>query len=372
MRAGAAFSNPISAMAIASYVNTADDQAAQPHYGVNNNVTIDQISAFVAGGIGNHFGGFTQWTWDGVGRAFSWDNIDLRVSDRETVKGSDVLFGLSLNNNPGVQDGWNTLAAWGFPYTGSDLAPAPAAATIFDGGPAQSVLGATAFAYWDSSFYSEAGLYWTPSHRFLSAMGTDEGPGPISGAAPYFRAAYQKDFGNHNFEVGAFAFLPDLHPGGDRSTGRTDSYVDIGLDASYQYIGDNNIYTVNARYSHEQQSLDATYLLGAAANRSNTLEDFRLDAAYYWHNMIGGSAQFFDTWGSADALLYAGNSGFRPDSSGVNFQVDGTVFGRDMDVLDGRFNVRAGMQYTVYSKFDGATHGASGNDTLRLFVWTAL
>ncbi|HWA04102.1 MAG TPA: hypothetical protein VG819_11325 [Rhizomicrobium sp.] len=372
MRAGTGFTNPLSAMAIASFVNTADDQPAQPHYDVNNNVTIDQISAFVAGGIGNHFGGFTQWTWDGVGRAFSWDNIDLRVSDHATVAGGDLLFGMSLNNSPGVEDAWNTLAAWGFPYSGSDLAPAPAAATMFDGSLAQSVLGASAFAMWNSSLYLETGLYWTPSHNFLSAMGTDEGPGPIDGAAPYVRAAYQKDYGNQNFEIGAFAFLPDILPGGDTSTGRTDSYSDVGIDGSYQYLAGGDIYSLNARYSHEQQDLNASWLLGGAAHRSNTLEDFRLDASYYWQNTIGGTVQFFDTWGSPDAVLYAGNPGFRPDSTGVTFQVDGTLFGRDMDVLDGRFNVRAGLQYTVYSRFDGGSGNASGNDTLRLFLWTAL
>jgi len=114
MRAGSAFTNPISAMAVASYVNTASDQPSPPapHYGVNNNVTVDQVSAFVAGGIGDHFGGFTQWTYDGVGRAFSWDNIDLRATDHVTVRNMDVLLGVSLNNAPSVQDAWNSLPAW--------------------------------------------------------------------------------------------------------------------------------------------------------------------------------------------------------------------------------------------------------------------
>src|SRR5690348_13934778 len=105
MRAGQDFSNPVSAMAIVSYINTAKDQAAPPapHYGPNNNVTVDQISLFVAGGIGDHFGGFTQWTYDGVGRAVGWDNIDLRATTHTTLFGSDALIGLSLNNAPGVQ-----------------------------------------------------------------------------------------------------------------------------------------------------------------------------------------------------------------------------------------------------------------------------
>jgi hypothetical protein len=371
---------PVSAMAMASYLHTATDQASPPadHYSVNDNITLDQVSLFVAGGWGSHVGVFSQWTYDGVGRAFSWDNLDFRLTDSETLLGNDVQFGLSFTNNPGIQDPWNTLPAWGFPFTSSALAPAPAAGTIFDGGLAQNVFGTTAYGWWNSSIYTEFGLYWTPSSGFLSAMGTDFGPGPIHGLAPYARVAYQKDFGEQNFEVGAFGFFPSLNPSGDTTTGKTDSYRDFGIDGTYQYMGDGaNIYTLNARYTHESQSLDASALLGAAANRSNRLDDFRFDASYYWHNTIGGTVQWFNTWGSADALLYAGNSTFKPDSSGFTFQVDGTPFGEDPPL--GRFGMRVGLQYTIFTKFNGATRNydgtgrnASDNDTLRLFAWFAL
>ncbi len=382
LRAGPNFTAPVSAMLEASYVNTAKDQSSPPapHYGDNNNATIDQASLFVAGGVGDHFGGFTQWTYDGVGRAFAWDNLDLRAVDHLTVSGSDVLVGLSLNNAPAVEDAWNTLPAWGYPYSGSDLSPAPATTTIFDGGLAQSVLGVTAYAYWDSSIYTEAGLYWTPSHGFLTTFGTDEGPGPIDGAAPYFRLAYQKDFGAQNFEIGAFGFFPDLHPGGDTSTGKADSYKDYGIDGSYQFLDENNnYYTLNARYTHEEEDLAATRLLGGAAKGSDTLDDFRFDGSYYWHNKIGATVQFFNTTGSADPLLYADNLTFKPDSTGVEFQIDGTPWGDDVSPFGPRFNLRVGLQYTLYTKFDGASsnydgtgRNASDNDTFRIFTWFAL
>ena len=36
------------------------------------------------------------------------------------------------------------------------------------------------------------------------------------------------------------------------STGKTNSYSDIGIDGSYQFMGDgDNIYTLNARYTNE-------------------------------------------------------------------------------------------------------------------------
>ncbi|GAA0582137.1 cytochrome C [Rhizomicrobium electricum] len=373
---------PMSAMAVSSFVTSSKAQDTPPadHYSTNNNFSLDQVSLFVAGGIGDHFGGFVQLTYDGVGRTFSWDNADIRVTDHVTVFGNDVLVGLSFNNSPGVQDVWNTLPAWGFPYTSSALAPAPAVGTMFDGGFAQSVLGTSAYAYWNDHIYTEVGLYWTPANRFLIAMGSTSGPGPISGAAPYFRVAYQKDYGNQNFSIGGFGFFPSIDPGGDTTTGKTDSYADFGLDASYQYIGDgDNIYALNARYTHEAQDLTATALLGGAEKSNNTLDDIRFDASYYWHNLVGGSVQFFNTEGSSDALLYADNRTLSPRSTGVTFQIDATPWGQGDAPLGGRLSLRVGLQYTAYMRFDGAGsnydgngRNASDNNTLRIFTWLAL
>ena len=75
------------------------------------------------------------------------------------LHGQSAVIGLSVNNNPGVQDPWNTMAAWGFPYTDSALAPAPSAGTLLDGALAQSVLGVSAYGWWNSNFYTEAAVY---------------------------------------------------------------------------------------------------------------------------------------------------------------------------------------------------------------------
>jgi hypothetical protein len=373
---------PVSAMAVSSFVTSAKAQDAPPadHYSTNNNFSLDQVSLFVAGGIGDHFGGFLQLTYDGVGRVFSWDNADFRAIDHVNLFGDDVLLGLSVNNNPGVQDVWNTTPAWGFPYTSSALAPAPAVGTMFDGGFAQSVLGTSVYAYWNDSIYTEVGLYFTPADRFLIAMGSTSGPGPISGAAPYFRVAYQKDYGSQNFSIGGFGFFPSIDPGGDTSTGKTDFYADFGLDASYQYIGDgDNIYALNTRYTHESQELSATYLLGGAVKPNNSLDDFRIDASYYWHNLLGGSVQFFNTEGSSDILLYPDNRTNSPRSTGFTFQIDATPWGQGDAPLGGRLSLRVGLQYTAYMRFDGANsnydgmgRNASDNNTLRIFTWLAL
>jgi hypothetical protein len=382
MRSGSDFTAPVSAMAVASYIHTAKDQPSPPapHYATNDNLTLDQASLFLAGGYGDHFGGLAQFTYDGVGRALTWDNLDLRAVDHGTVDGEDLLFGLTFNNNPGVEDAWNTFPAWGFPYTGSDLSPAPATGTVLASALAQTVVGLNAYVWWNSSIYAEAGLYVTPGKNFLRAMGvSSDDPGPLSGAAPYLRAAYAKSYDDQNYQVGVFGFFPDIYPGNDHSVGKADHYRDVGVDASYQFTGDGtNIYQVNAIYTNEHQSLGASSLLGASST-SDTLNDVRFDASYYWHNEIGGTVQFFNTWGSRDALLYADNATFKPDSTGFVFQVDGTPFGVEPSGLGVRFNIRVGAQYTVYTKFDGAAsnydglgRNASDNNTIRVFTWLAL
>ena len=383
MRAGEQFTPPVSAMIVESYVQTSKDQPGgpAPHYAPNNNVVLDQASAFVAGGIGDHFGAFSQWTYDGVGRSVSWDNLDVRVTDDDMVWGHDVRFGIDFNNSPSVQDVWNTLPAWGFFYTNSALAPSPAAAPVLDGTLAQLVTGTSVYAWADMSYYAEIGVYWTPSHGSTRAMGVDPAGdfGTIAGAAPYFRLAYQQDNGPDNWEVGLFGFFPSIHPFGDRTTGTSDHYDDVGIDASYQYIGDNNnIYQVNARYIYESQSFDATALLGGATHLNDSLNEVKVDGSYYWHNTLGGTVSLFDTWGSTDPLLYAANTALKPDSQGMLFQIDATPFGGENDYFGRHLNLRVGLQYTVYTKFDGSSHNfdgtgrnASDNDTLRVFAWFA-
>lgn len=373
------FNVPLAIFAISSYVRTRKDQpeAPAPSFRTNDNVALDQVSLFLAGGFGHHLGAFVQTTYDGVSKSFSWDNIDLRAVTTANIKGANVVLGLSLNNNPTVQDGYNTLFAWGFPYTSSALAPSPSAGPLI-GSLAQEAIGLTGYAWIDSQIYLEAGAYRSPSAGFLTHAGSDPlAPGKIKDFAPYGRVAYQKTSGPRNIELGAFAMHADLFPARDESTGLSDHYTDVGFDGAYQYsTSRRDIFSLNARYTHERADLAASRALGAAASATESLNDLRVDASYYWRNKIGGTVQAFDTWGGRDPLLYAANRTLKPDSSGLTFQVDGTPFGDGQSPFGARFNLRVGIQYTTYFRFDGARRNynglgrdASDNNTLRVFTW---
>lgn len=388
-----AFNVPLAAMAIASFTHTSKDQAAPPanHFGVNDNVAFDQGSIFLAGGIGSHFGGFTQVTYDGVDRSWAWDNVDLRLVNTGEIGGKELVYGLSLNNSPTVQDVWNTTPAWGFPYTDSALAPGPAESPLIDDGLAQNTVGLTGYAWIDSHLYLEAGGYVTPKAGTLHWLGVDPfDAGEVHGAAPYARIAYQYDLGGGTAQVGAFLLKASLFPDRDRSTGLTDHYSDIGVDASwFKQLGSSDVITANARFTHERNSLKATCTLGIgdgsiiAASVSdcarNSLNEARADVSYYWHDKIGATVSGFDISGSNNVALYAANRTGKPSSQGVTLQLDATPFGDAKgSPLGPLVNIRFGVQYTAYTRFEGAVHNydgagakASDNNTLRVFSWLA-
>lgn len=380
---------PFSAMAIASYLRTDKAQPAPPAPGfrTNDNTAGDQVSLFLAGGFGAHLGAFVQATYDGVAKAYAWDNLDLRATTSTQMGAAEVVLGASLNNSPGVQDAWNTLPAWGYPYTDSALAPSPAAAPLLSGALAQTSLGVTVYAWINSELFLEAGAYGSPDSGVLTRLGADPAsPGDIDGLAPYGRIALQRLIDGGTVEVGAFGLQADIHPGRDRTTGLTDRFTDLGVDASYQRSLENgDVLSLDARYLHERQTLGATCALAAQADGAPPpgscsraeLNEARIAASYSWRNKIGATVSVFDISGSANPTLFPDFRTARPDSSGVVLQVDGTPFG-DRGQPARRVNLRVGVQYVAYARFDGARSNfdgagadASDNNSLRIFAWFA-
>ncbi len=371
-------------MVLASLTHTSGDQAggAAPGYGDNNNATLDQASLFLAGRILPNVGAMIQGTYDGTAKQFSIDNLDVRYANQATIARQDVVFGVSLNNNPMVQDLWNSTPAWGYPFTASGLAPAPGAATLMEGGLAQQVAGITAYSMWNDLLYVESGVYTTLSRSMQSSLGVDPaGENQIAGAAPYWRLALQHAWSTNYVSVGTFGLDASVYPGRDRSAG-TDHYRDIGVDATFQKdFDDRNTVVASGRYIQEKQEPTASNALRLTNNPSNTLQTVNITLSYDLDATYGLTAGYFGVWGTADSGLYGaepinGSSVGKPNSSGYVVEARYTPFGKDSSWLSPWANLRLGLQYVAYSTFNGAAanydgfgRSAKDNDTLFADVW---
>jgi hypothetical protein len=376
---------PVAAMAVASFTHTNKDQAPAPeHLRRNDNITLDEAAIFIAGGLGQHLGGFAEITYEGIDRHFTWDNLDVRAVTTGHLFGEETTFGLSLNNSPTVQDPWNSLAVWGFPFTDTETSPTPDAAPLIDDSLAQGVLGLTGYTWIGHKAYLEAGGYMSPSRGTLSALGSDPfDPGRLRGIAPYGRVAFQTNLGGGTFEVGASALKARIIPERDNSSGFTDRYSDVGLDTSWiQTLGSNDMLSLNLRYTHEQANLRASCALGLIGDGTNIdcghyhLNEIRAAARYTLHDKIGFTLSPFSITGSRNENVFDGNG--RPNSNGLMGQVDYTFWPSSDSPLGPRFNIRVGAQYTAYGKFNGRRHNfdgeganASDNNVLRAFTWVA-
>lgn len=334
----------------------------------NGNVLFpDQMSLFYAGRIADKAGAFIQTTYDGVEDHFTLDNTDVRFALSRSSQGKSLSYGLTLNNNPTVQDLWNSTPAWSYPYASSGVAPAPTAATLIDGGLGQQVAGLGFFGMWNDKLYGELAFYRA------SQVGQPQPPGwdnedTVDGTLPYWRVAYEHNWGEHSLEVGSYGLTADIFPSG--ISGSTNRYRDMALDAQYQFIGAVNSLTLHTTYIHEKQTLDAFYPV-EASNSSNVLKTFKVDATYYRSRRYGGTMGYFSTTGDTDPLLYqpeaiSGSRTGKPDTNG---------WIAELDYLPWE-NTKFSLQYTWYDKYNGTSSNYDGfgrsagdNDTLYLNGW---
>jgi len=326
-----------------------------------------ELSLFVSGQLTSKIGLFSQFTYAGADDAFGIDNIDLRYANSTEIGGStEMTYGVTLHNNPTVQDLWNTTPAWGFPFIGSEGAPEAAAGPILDGALSQNVLGLGTYALVGGTVYGEVSAYRTAEQG--SAAPTS---GAIHGVAPYWRLALQKEWEHRYLMIGTFGMYLSAFP--DQLSGPRDDYTDIGVDAQFETGAGRGNLVVRGSWIHEKQKLDGTFALGGSANTENTLKTLRFNTSYYPLQKVGLSAGYFQTTGTADAGLYPadpvdGSANGDPKTSGFIGEVDFNPWE----------NTRLGIQYTGYGKFngrksnyDGSGRKASDNNTLFAFAWVA-
>jgi len=373
---------PVSAMVMGSFTNTKKNQdpADLPPgngFNANNNFTFDQASLFYAGRIWDQVGAFSQLTFDGVENRLALDNTDVRFSDQATLAGQDLVYGISANNLPTVQDLWNTTPVWGFPFNSSPIAPAPSAAALIDGGlGATQVGGATLYSMINRLLYVEAGAYTTFAKNFQQAMGAwAPDQNVIDGGAPYWRVALQHNWDGQYVEIGHYGFRANVFPGGDRSFG-TDRYTDLAVDATYQYLGDmTHIFELRSTYIRENQELFATHAAGGSPFSNNQLNTFKINAAYTFQQTYGLTFAYNRITGTKNTGIYNTDAGFamsgKPDSEFFTVDLSYVPFGKNYSMLDSLMNLHVGLTYIGYNKFNGTSFHAGDNNTLLLNGWLA-
>lgn len=327
-----------------------------------------QLSLFASGEVTPNVGTFVQITYDPTAGTFGMDNTDIRYANHAVVDGNDLLYGLTLNNNPTVQDVWNSTPAWGFPYVSSDGAPTPAASTLIEGALAGNVAGLGAYALYNDLVYAEISAYGA-APQGVSYPPDGTWTGTIKGAAPYWRVALQHDWGTDYLEVGTYGLSSSLYPTG--ISGATDTYTDVAFDAQYErHLGAGSL-IAHTTYIMENQNLAASYADGDASTQNGKLNTFKVDCSYNFPTDVALTLGYFNTNGTSDPALYApgavnGSYNGSPNSSGEIAQFTYIPW----------WNTQFAIQYVAYDKFnggstnyDGSGRNAADNNTLYISGW---
>src|SRR5665648_65603 len=308
-----------------------------------------QLSLFYGGRIYDKIGAFVQASYDGVDNKIYLDMTDIRYSNNTILGGKNLIYGLTINNSPTVQDGWNTIPAWSIPFASSSVAPTPAASTIIHGGLDQQVGGIGAYTFWNNLIYLGGTVYRTALNGITKPLGAGTAiEQVVDGAAPYWRLALEQRWKNHFFTIGTYGMRADIFPSGN-TIGPTNRFTDVAFDAQYQFMGTiepediknptkndiehkakagKHIITAHFTWIHEIRDWKASFPLDNTANPTGFLNTYRMNLNYYYNSKIGdigGLISYFTTAGSNDPLLYSsvildGSRMGSPNSNGFILQ----------------------------------------------------
>ena len=321
---------------------------------------------FAEYGVSNTFPG-----WKGASGP-----TDIRATHFFHPGNHELLLGFDSNNDPGVQDVWNTVPSWQYPFYSSPQAPgAPASPMIAS--LAQETGSIGVYAVFDREFYVELSEYRVGKDffRFMNA-GTSYQTGAqyLKGWNPYWRAYWTKDKGPHVWMLGAIGMHSEIYPDSASPSGPTNSFTDTGADSQYQYLGDTRKLTLRASYMYEQQSWNGSYPLGNVSNPKGNLKTLNLSASFALRDAWTFTGGYFLSNGSNNAALYGvtdvnGNLlSAKPNTTGYELEIDRTL----------TQNIVAMVQYAGFTKFnglatniDGLSRKPSDNNTLWISVFFA-
>ena len=325
------------------------------------------ISLFLSGAWTSHVGSFLQVTYDTQDDHFSMDNTDIRYANTTKLGGKDFVYGLDLNNNPTVEDLWNSTPAWSYPWIASDWAPTPNASPIINGGLGQDVGGIGAYGMWNNHLYFDAHVYRSEHVGAAQPFTATPGLTTIRGVAPYWRVAWQQLTAKTQYEFGGYGIHMQATP--NDVTGPKDAYTDVAFDTQIdRTMFRTDVLSFRATYIRENSNLLATLAAGGANESSHHLNTVLANAEYHIGNKYTGTFGWFNTTGTSDALLYpsgAVTGNFNGDPRGTGYIANITYWPWQ--------NLLLGAQYTGYTRFngasvnyDGAGRSAGANNTIYL------
>lgn len=362
---------PLAAMVLVSRTATkkVDAQEAEAFEKDRSNV-LQEATVFAAGKITDRVGGFAEAEYEAIEDRTVLGGVDLRYANRIGDERRGTVYGVSLHNKPTMQDVFNTVPAWGFPFASSEVAIAPSASTFLEGEP--RLAGVTAYALWRNTLYAELGAYRTADKLFsaLRAGIEKDETTAVKGYNPYWRLALQRQWGGvHSAMLGMYGLTVDRYPDSFDPSGPTDRFRDIAFDAQYQYIGlTDHRMSAQVNYIREKQYWKAS----AQGNATDRLDSLRAKATYYYRGKYGINLGCFSIRGDADELLYNTGEPVRGSASGSPNSAGYIV---ELDYLPAR-DIRLVLQYTAYTKFNGARtdydgfgRNASDNSSLFLLAW---
>jgi hypothetical protein len=331
----------------------------KPQPGTQNwNFSLPQdVSLFLAGAFSTHSGGFIQATYDVQADHFSLDNTDIRYARSRLIHGKPLVYGITLNNNPTIEDIWNSTPAWGYPWIGPVGVPTPSAGAIVDGALGQDVAGVGGYAMYHDHLYGAATVYRSAHLGVQLPNAGTASQFNIQGAAPYWRVAWQQGSGNNYLEVGTYGMHMASTP--LAIMGLRDTFTDVAADYQYERVVPqmaNDIITFHGTYIHESSNFRATFNSGGASMVPHHLNTFRTDLVYHWGFRLAPAIGYFVTSGTSDPLLYpaqplSGSLSGSPHSQGI---IANVTYWPVM-------NIRLAAQYTRYFSFNGSGTNYDGS-----------
>jgi hypothetical protein len=283
------------------------------------------------------------------------DNADIRLTNAGPLGNGTIAYGLTLNNNPAVQDVWNTSPAWRFPSATSAAAVNPAKSALIESLGMQ-VAGLGTYALVNNWLFGELTLYRSAQQGAANPADSTSFMA-IKGLSPYWRLAIQHQFDNSYLELGTFGMRSRHFIQGIE--GDMDNFTDIGFDFQYERTMAFGSFTLHSSLITETENRNT--LTNPTKLKFNT---FKIDGNMYLKNGFGATVGYFTKSGTADPFV--GSLTEKPDSKGFIFQLEYLPW----------FNTKLSLQYIAYNKFDGSKtnydgigRNAKANNTLYILAW---